>query len=243
MTPKRFVLALAAVVLTLAAGGVYAVLQADPASGGQTPPQRITVTGTGVVSTTPDRADFSFGVQTRRTTAAAAMARNAAKMQQVIDAVRAAGVAAKDLQTQQVSISPEYSDSSLLGYIASSSVTAKIRDLGHAGSVIDAAVAAGAVTVYGPALFRVDRQDLARAALRAAIADARSKAQALAAASDATLGRVLAVVEQGATPAASGTTGTTGTTGTSGTTGGVPTPFVPGEQSIEATASVTFTAS
>lgn len=247
MTGKQFFVAIAAVVAALAAGGVYAAFEPGEAHGAKASPRSITVVGTGVVTTTPDRADFWFGVHTKRARAEAAMAANAAKMRSVLRALRANGIADRDLQTQTVAITPDYSYDNLDGYVATSSVIAKIRDIVRAGTAIDAAVEAGATTVWGPSLFRSDRTELARAALRAAIVDARSKAEAVAAASGASLGPVVSVLEQGAVPPG-GTTGGIATGGTSGTTGttGVsqpPTPVVAGEQSVQATASVTFTTS
>jgi uncharacterized protein YggE len=205
--------------------------------------QSITVVGNGVATAVPDRADVSFGVQTQRRSARTAASVNATKMQRVIDALRAAGVAAADIQTQQIWISPVYDSTGLTGYIASNTVTVKVRDVSRAGAVIDAAVAAGASNVYGPNLVRSDRQSVARNALRAAIADARAKAQVIAAASGSSLGRVVSVVEQGAVPPTGGGAG-----GPAGGTGGggapaVPTPVQPGEQEINATVSVTFSGS
>jgi uncharacterized protein YggE len=63
---------------------------------------------------------------------------------------------------------------------------------------VDAAVAAGANSVYGPSLDRSDADELANQALADAVADARQKAEALAKAADGSLGRVISVTEGGA---------------------------------------------
>ncbi len=114
----------------------------------------ITVTGSGTVNTVPDRADFSFGVHTESATAAAALGANGALMTKVIDAVEHAGVAKADVQTSQVSLSPQTSTDGkrIIGYAADNSVTVTIRDLASAGAVVDAAVAARANQVSGPDL-------------------------------------------------------------------------------------------
>lgn len=243
MTGKQFLTVLGAVVLVLVAGGIYTVVHPDKAHGGPQPSQAITVAGTGTVTTTPDRADFSFGTHTQRKTAKAAAAATAVKMQKIIDALKKAGLEKRDIQTQQVSIYAQYtSGGTLEGYIASNSVVAKIRNIDRAGVVIDAAVAAGSTNVWGPSLFRSDQQTLARSALKAAVSDARAKAQAIAAASGTSVGRVVSVIEHGAIAPAAPAAATTGST-----TGGVPAPSVPtpvqpGEQSVEATVSVTFAA-
>jgi uncharacterized protein len=131
--------------------------------------------------------------------------------------------------------------STLTGYIASNSVIAKVRNIERAGTVIDAAVNAGSTNVWGPSWFRSDRQRLERNALRAAVSDARAKAQAIAASSGTSVGRVLSVIEHGAiayTPPTGGTT-----SATTGATGQVTVPPIqPGEQSVQATVSVTFAA-
>ena len=243
MTGKHFALVLGAVVLTLAAGGIYTVVHPDKAHGGAPPSQAITVAGTGVVITTPDRADFSFGVQTQRATAKGATAATAARMQRIINALKAFGIDARDIQTQQVSVYAQYANSVLDGYTASNSVTVKVRDIDKAGAVIDLAVDAGATNVYGPSMFRTDRQLQARNAIRAAVSDARAKAQAVAAASGATVGRVVAVIENGAIPApVSGTTTQPAPPRRAARARTVPTPVQPGEQSIEVTVSATFVA-
>ena len=95
---------------------------------------------------------------------------------------RAQAAGATELQTQSVSVSPRYgAQMAVQGYVAQNSVSATIRQLGQAGAVIDAAVAAGANQVYGPSLVRGDQAELYRRALRAAVDDARASAQALAA--------------------------------------------------------------
>jgi uncharacterized protein len=184
----------------LALAVVAAVTRAGdaPAAAGE-PGDGITVQGSGTVNTIPDRAQLSFGVETRAATAKAALAANAAEMRKVIAAVKAAG--ATDVQTQSVSLQPQYAEAgSVQGYVAQNSVSGTILELAKAGAVIDAAVDAGANQVYGPSLSRGDQAELYRQALRAAVADARLRAQALAAAANLTLGRVTQVVEAGSAP-------------------------------------------
>jgi uncharacterized protein YggE len=194
--------ALAAVVLFAAA--LAGVGQPDPAQGQAAPEtdDRITVNGSGAVATVPNRAELAFGVVSQAQSARAALTANAAASRRVVDALRGAGIAAADLQTAQISLSPRYSEQGedITGYTAQTTVTAVLRALDRAGAVIDAAVSAGANTVSGPALSRTDQAELYRTALRNAVADARAKAQALAAAGGVTLGDVVSVVEAGGGP-------------------------------------------
>ncbi len=161
----------------------------------------ITVQGTASVTSVPDRAELSFGVESQGQTAKGALAANAAEMRKVIAALKAAGVAAADIKTQSVSLSPRYNEKSeAQGFVAMNSVAATIKELARAGVVIDAAVDAGANQVYGPSLSRGDQAELYRQALKAAVANARASAQAIASAANVSLGRVTAVVEGGGVP-------------------------------------------
>ena len=159
----------------------------------------ITVVGTGSVTATPDTAEWSFGVQTSGDTAASALTANSSAMDQVIAALRGAGVAEDDLQTQQVSVYPRTSDDgvSIVGYDASNTVSATIRDLDKAGAIVDAAVAAGANQVYGPSLTVSDAEAQYGAAMEAAFDDARARAGAIAEKAGVTLGAPVAIIEGG----------------------------------------------
>src|ERR687898_140185 len=103
----------------------------------------ITVVGTASVSSVPDRAELSFGVESQGQTAKAALTANAAEMRKVIAALKAAG--ATNVRTQSVSLSPRYDDTNeVQAFVAVNSVSATIGDVARAGALIDAAVDAGA---------------------------------------------------------------------------------------------------
>jgi uncharacterized protein len=159
----------------------------------------ITVQGTASVTSVPDRAELSFGVESKGASARSALSANAAEMRQVIAALKAAG--ATDVKTQYVSLSPQYNEKSdAQGFVATNTVSATIKELAKAGAVIDAAVNAGANQVYGPSLSHGDRDELYRQALKAAVANARASAQVLASAANVSLGRVTTIVEGGGAP-------------------------------------------
>jgi uncharacterized protein YggE len=160
---------------------------------------QITVQGLGTVEAIPDTVAFSFGVQTSAKTASAALAANGEAAQKVIAALKQAGIAAKDIQTQQVSLSQRLSEDgqTVLGYNASSSVSATLPSIAKAGAVIDAAVNAGADSVEGPSLTLSNERALERKALAAAVADAKARGEALAAAAGVTLGQIVAITEGG----------------------------------------------
>jgi uncharacterized protein YggE len=225
--------ALAALALTAVAAAV--TLRPAPAHGDAAPVSEhgIVVSGTGTATAVPDRGSFSFTVATPAKTAAAAVQANAAAMRAVVAALKQAGIAAADLQTTQVSLDQRRSDNgeTVTGYDATGSVLAQLRDLSRAGAVVDAAVAAGADGFSGPALTAGDTERLYRDALKDAVADARAKAQVLAAAAGLTLGRIANVTEGGAQPVPLAATAKSDAGG-----------IEPGTQEIQATVTVSFAA-
>ncbi len=231
-----------AIVAALAIGGVVAAAlvgigrpeeaNGQAASGGAG--EGITVTGTGSVRATPDTADFSFGVETQGSTSSEALEANSAAAEELIAAIRATGVESADIQTQQVSVSPRYSQDGreIVGYTATNSVDVTVRDLSKAGAVVEAAVAAGANQVYGPS-FAVSSQDrLYEDALAAALDEARGKAEAIAADAGLALGPITGIAESGGSgapvPLAEAAVSDASV------------PIEPGEQEIVATLTVTF---
>jgi uncharacterized protein YggE len=238
MRSLRIALVAAALLVGAAFSGIGQPEAAVSAAGDTT--RSITVSGTGTADGEPNRADFTFGVVTDGRTARAALAANAAEARRVIAALREAGVAERDIQTQQVSIMLVFTDDArtVTGYQARNSVTARLRDLARAGAAIDAAVEAGANEVYGPNLIQSDRATIERQALAAAMADARAKAQAVAAAGGVALGRVLTVVEGGgvAPPIPYAADARTAVAESS-------TPVSPGTQEIQANVTVTYAVS
>ena len=178
---------------------VVAAVLAVPAGAAEPDEARgLTVTGTGKVSAVPDVAEWSFGVEARAGSAGRALSTSSATIRRVAAALRVAGVARKDIQTQDVSLYPRLNRrNEVTGYVASSRVRAVVRDLGRAGAVIEGAVEAGATDVYGPSLSRSNQEELYREALDEAFDEATAKAERLARKVGVTLGRPIAVVEGG----------------------------------------------
>jgi hypothetical protein len=166
------------------------------------PSRTITVQGTGLVTTVPDEAQFTFGVSTTARTAKAALGANGARMNRLIAALKAAGIPPADIQTAQISLSPNTNEngSKVLSFTASNSVTVKTRQVAKAGSIVDAAVGAGANLVSGPSLGPSNQQLLQRRALKAAVADARGRALAIAQAAHVKLGAVISISETSSSP-------------------------------------------
>jgi len=188
---------------TLAALGVAAALVAVfawPAGAGAPDESRgLTVSGLGTVRAAPDVAEWSFGVQTEAVTAREALRKNAQEITAVIAALKAAGIAPQDIRTQQVSLFPRTSPegTQVVGYTASNTVSAIVRDIAKAGTVVDAAAEAGANQIFGPTLTVSSADALYDQALEKAYDHAVAKAKRLAAKAGVTLGQPLSIVEGG----------------------------------------------
>lgn len=167
-------------------------------------PRTITVTGTGRVSVEPDVADLRLGVTITALTAQQARAANATAMTGVIGVLKALGIAARDIQTANLSLSPTYDYSGdanpprLTGYTLSNTVAVVVRDVGKVGEAIDGALAAGATTLDSLGFRVLDPSGPEQQAREAAVADARAKADVLATAAGVSISGVAAISEQGA---------------------------------------------
>lgn len=222
-------LAIAAVAVALLAGGADAATTQTSTSS-----DTVTVNGTGTVTGVPDEASFDFTVQTKGKTASAALTQNGTATQAVISAVEAAGVAEANIQTQQVSLDPLTSTdgTTIIGYSASNTITVSKLAIGKSGAIVDAAVGAGATDVSGPSLDISSQDALYADALKAAVAQAKSKAQVLADATGHTLGDAVTVVE--------GSTSTPMPFAVGGARSAPNTPIEAGTQQIQAAVTITY---
>ena len=157
----------------------------------------VTVNGTATIKAAPDEAVISLGVQTQAATAQGAITQNAERMMAVLQALVGQGIGKDDVATSYVSLYPTYSNSGMeiTGYQAANQIDVTVRDMDRVGPVIDASVDAGANLSNGISFRLSDENHGVNEALRAAVADARSKAETLAAAGDTQLGRVVTMVE------------------------------------------------
>lgn len=190
------------------AGALAAMAVAAPALAHDHRPERpgkISVTGTGDVSVAPDMATLGIGVVTRAGTAAEAVAANNEAARELIDAIKAQGVAPEHIRTATFSVSPVYDHSDrqrpdgpeIVAYEATNRVIAEVHELDRLGALLDAAVKGGANRVDGLS-FGLDNPDAAADEARArAVEDARHKAETMAEAAGVRLGRVLSISEGG----------------------------------------------
>lgn len=178
------------------------------------------VSGMGEAKGAPDVARATLGVDVRANTAAEATGEVSRAMQRVIDAVKAQGVAAQDLQTEQVSVYFEHEHMPYPPppppppgpagekteraepvaprgfYRATNTVRVTIRDLDKASAILGAATAAGANAVHGISFEVDDPARLLAEAREKAVRDAQRQAEQLAALTGVKLGRVVSVAAQ-----------------------------------------------
>ena len=188
--------------LTACLAALALSLALDPSNAQTGPtPSRITVTGVGEVAAAPDMATISLGVTSRADTAAAAMSAVTEQLSRVLENLGAAGVAARDLQTSGLSLSPnidygrDQSPGEIDGYTATNQVSVRVRALESLGKTLDAAVRDGANTLNGLTFGLADPAPKMDEARRRAVDDARHRAELFAGAAGATLGPVLEISE------------------------------------------------
>ena len=169
----------------------------------------LTLSADGRTTRTPDLAVFSAGVTTQAKTASGALAENAERMNAVIAALKASGIAERDIQTSNLSVNPMYGqprtdangnvtgDPVIVAYQANNQVEVKQRKIGNYGKTIDTLVSAGANQVSGPS-FQLDNPDAASDEARVeAIRKVRARADLYAKAAGLTVKRILTINEGG----------------------------------------------
>jgi len=235
---------------TLGAGAIGALIVAvavlalrpGPVAGAPatdtTPAQHtITVSGSGIVTIVPDVARINLGVTINKSSVKSVREAAAIAMNDIIAAVKALGVAEADIQTTNISLNPQYGSGSapkIVGYQISEQIVVTVRDLDKAGDVVDAAAAKGANTVNGISFESGDPVKAQNDARAAAVAAARTSAQAMAAAGNVSLGGVISITD--ASPSFPIWYGGA----RAGAIGDMATPVEPGTQDLTATVTVVF---
>lgn len=196
----------------------------------------ITVNGTASVPVVPDIASISVGVTTRGKSASSAQKSHAEPVNAVLACLRDNGIDDKDIQTTYTDISPTWDDEgNENGYEARTYLTIDNVAVEDVSAIMEACVEAGATDVSGPDYHTTSYEDAYQEALSQAIEATRPKAEAIAKASGATLGKVTAVTEgyQNMTVAAEEAKAMSDA-------GADSIEIAPGEVSIEASVTVTY---
>ena len=166
----------------------------------------ISVSGTASISLAPDIATIVLGVESIDETVADARSAAASAMAGIVNVLTEAGVADEDIQTQRLSIQPQYDYSSekreLIGFTVVNIVNVTVRDIDSVGSIIDKSVEAGGdLTRIQSIYFSVDDTEPYEDQLIAdAVQDATDKASNLADLTGVTLGKPLAINYGGGVP-------------------------------------------
>jgi uncharacterized protein YggE len=245
----------AALVLALGIGGLV-LAQSEPGTGtGDSNGSSVNVNlnnqqvgiwvnGEGKVSVTPDLAVVQLGVEAQASTVADAQSQASTTMDAIIKALKAAGIADKDIKTQYFSISrvTRWDDKTqqevVIGYRVSNTVTVKIRAIDKVGDIIDDVAAAGGdLTRINGITFTVeDPANAQKEAREKAMADAKAKAKQLADLGGVSLGKPTYINESSyfaPYPVAFAA-------GESARDMAVKTPISPGENEITVNVQVTF---
>lgn len=162
------------------------------------PAQSLTVVGEGSASARSDQAELHFGIWNRGASAVEAEALNAASIERVMAALKAAGVDEDGISHSGTAVTPELSQvpdgtTQLTGFHAESEVQAIVRNLNRVGEAVEAALGAGATSRAAPVYSLQNPETARQAALNAALADARSRAEALARAGGRSMGELLSI--------------------------------------------------
>lgn len=193
MRTKFLVFAILTFALVLSACGPTTINQAGPEN-----IRTLNVNGLGQVYLTPDIAYIYIGVHTEGVTASEAVDANKGQTTAVIDSLKEAGVAEKDIRTTNFSIWPSQQygpDGTVIGsiYMVDNSVYVTVRDLDGLGDLLDSAITAGANSVNSIQFDVADKAEAVKEARANAVDDAKLQAQELADAAGITLGEIQSI--------------------------------------------------
>lgn len=177
---------------------VLATLAATPAFAGQ-----LTVSGQGSIAVAPDMATITIGVNHQAKTASDAVSQMSEAMTDVITLISEAGIGAQDMQTSALRVdrienyNNQTGKAEFEGFRASNRLTVRVLELDQLGPLLDAVFKNGANDL-GQLQFGVqDPAPHEDAARRAAVAEARAKAEVYADAAAVTLGDLVSLSESG----------------------------------------------
>lgn len=183
--------------LAIAVIGLSGLAVAQDGTGGD---RTITVTGHGEAAGPPDRSTINAGVQTLAPTVIGSSNENQAIVERIMQSLREEGIEAKDIQTADYSIWPQQQhdprgagETSITGYRVNNTVRITVRDIDRVGNVLAAVTNAGANAIHGISFSVEDKVALEARAREAAMADARTRAKALAELAGVKLGKVLTI--------------------------------------------------
>ncbi len=165
---------------------------------GQPQTRTVNVTGNAEVLLSPDIAYISIGVHTQAAAAKDAVASSNTQTQAVIDAIKAQGVDAKDIQTTNFNVYPMQKsgpngEPQGITYSVDNSVYVTVRDINKLGGLLDAAVQSGANNINGIQFDVSDKTAALSSARKDAVKNASDLANELASAAGVQLGPIASI--------------------------------------------------
>ena len=192
--------------MTRAACSIAPALAFVLAACGDTPPDPrgvdhdetlLSLSATGEAEAVPDLATIMIGVETFGASAQAANESNSKKAAEIATALEKFGVAERDIQTANLSLSRIEYGRRKGQFQASNTLTVRLHDVPKAGEAVAAATTAGANVLSGPSLQIDDPEKANRGAYVAAYKAARTRAEAYAEAAGMEISRVLTIRDGG----------------------------------------------
>ncbi len=165
-------------------------------------PRQIVVSATGSVEAAPDMATVTLGVSRNARTASQAMSDVSAATSTVLDRIAEAGIESRDVQTSSLNLNPVWDHGNarppqVRGYVASTTLTVRVRALDDLGGLLDQLIGDGANTLNGLSFGISETGPLEDEARARAVRQARAKAEVLADAAGVVLGPVQTISEGG----------------------------------------------
>lgn len=160
----------------------------------------IVVSGESTLRRIPDLAVVSLAVTVRGREIGPARDAANTRASAILASVRELGIPETDVTAPSLTVHPTYDHrrgAKLTGYEASRPMTIRIRDLAALGPLLDGLVDDGATQVHGTSMELAEPNAASREALAGAVASARGRAEALAAAAGLTLGDPIRIEEEG----------------------------------------------
>jgi uncharacterized protein YggE len=180
------------------------LLAANAAAQSASEPPQVIVSGEGVVKATPDQAWVSIGAESRSKVSKEAQQRNADAMTAVQQKIAAFGIPKDAVKTTAIDLQLEFDyangKQTPRGYVARNTIEVRVDDLAKLGDVLDAVVASGATMIHGLRFDVKTRAEIEQSALQAAVANAMTKASAVAAGAKRAVDRVIRIEESSFDP-------------------------------------------
>lgn len=182
--------------------GALVLASAGAAAHDRPQKRTLSLSATGAVKTTPDKVDITAGVTVEALTARDALDKNSTSMADVVEALKADGIEARDIQTTNFSVQPVYEQRKqgkapfIVGYRVINSVRIAVRDTAKLGATLDKVVGLGANTIDSIQFGVSEPEAIEDAARKDAMKKVTDNAKLYAEAAGVELGPILTISEE-----------------------------------------------